>query len=310
MKKILAAVLFLFLATASACSPRSDEGESIQISIVTPQGATTYALAYMMENGVGLKGVKVQHEVVLGGDLLIARLLEGVDFAIAPINLAATLYNRDAGYQVAGVATWGNLFILTTDPEVHGWDDLSGRIVYSFGRGLVPDITFSILMERYNADPDLEFVPSSQEAAQKMLGGLAETALIAEPAATQVMLQTGARSVLDLQKEWGGEGFPQSVILVSQYLEKENPELVREILGEMEVSMKWINSNPLELAERMEALDGNLSGEIIKDSVQRLNIRYKDAHSAHRSIMDYLRQLYEMSPELIGGQVPGDGFIR
>ena len=299
MKKFLGA--FILLVILAGCN-RSQE--ITQVHVVAPSGSASYALTWMMAYG----DANIVPEIVPNGEALSARVLEGVDVAVVPVNLAAALYNRGAGYVVAGVATWGNLFVLSTDEGISDWDSLADAQVFSFGRGLVPDATLLYLLARHGVDVDIEYLSSPQEVAQVLIGGLGSVGLLAEPAVTQVLNNSDARIILDVQEEWGG-GYPQAVVIISEELANRDPLLVEQLLEEMAFSMEWANNYPKELGIAAEALDEMANGGLIYQSIQGLNIRFMDATGAKQEILDYLEILYGVSPELIGGSVPGDGFF-
>lgn len=305
MKKLLAAIGLLVVL--AGC--QSTDAPESQINIAVPHGNTSYALTWMMTNGADLEGADLNFEIMPNAEALAARVLEGVDLAIVPVNMAASLYNKDAGYLVAGVATWGNLFVLSANDEINGWDDLDGNLVHAFGRGLVPGAAFSYLLERNEAAADVEYLSTPGEVAQAMIGGIADVALLADEKVTQVLEQTDARIILDLNAEWGGEGYPQGVIIVSEALAQQDPELVRELLAEMALSMDWANENPAELGILASRLDEAADAKLIEASIERLHIRFQSSAEAQTQIIGFLEALYGMNPELVGGQVPGDALF-
>lgn len=300
-------ILMGFMALLAGCqsSPHAER----DVAIVAPHGNTSYSLAWLQDNEPDFEGVDLNIDIAPNAEALAARVLEGIDMAIVPVNMAASLYNKGAGYVVAGVATWGNLFVLTTDDDVTGWDDLASTQIYGFGRGLVPGATLEYLLARNNVDTQVEYLSSPQEVAQALLSGVAQTALLADEKVTHVLEQSDARVILDLNEEWGNHGYPQAVIIVSQTLIDEDPELVRELLGELETSMDWANQNPAELGILAASLEETADAEIIKNSIQRLNIRFTAAHEAQGQILEFLEALYSMDPELVGGAVPSHDFF-
>ncbi|MCL1949343.1 MAG: hypothetical protein FWF59_06400 [Turicibacter sp.] len=307
MKKLLTVCgLLLVLAGCGAMEVSVDKDV---VSFVVPSGAAAYGVFSMLSEADNLSGFALDYEIAPNADALSARVLEGVDVAVVPVNLASILYNRGLDYQVAAVATWGNLFVLSTDDAVTGWQDLSSTRIYGFGRGLVPDATFAYLLGREGISTDLEYLTSPQEVAQAMIGGVASTALIAEPAATMILAQTDARAILDLQEEWGGGGYPQAVVIISGDFAQRDPELALEVLGEIQVAMVYANENPESIAVLAAGLGETVNPDALVASFPRLNIRFEAASNAKGAILAYLEALYQMSPELIGGQVPGDGFF-
>jgi len=306
MKKWLLMGFFILLA---GCQSASNDSENRQVQVVAPHGNTSYALTYLMANEPDFAGADLNFEIAPNAEALAARVMEGVDIAIVPVNMAASLYNRDAGYVVAGVATWGNLFVLTTDDSINSWDDLTETQVYGFGRGLVPGATFQYLLARNNVDIEVEFLSSPGEVAQALIGGVAETVLLADEKVTQVLDQSDARVILDLNSEWGPNGYPQAVIIVSKDLIDHDAELVRELLAEMEFSMNWANEHPEQLGILSAELDEAADAMLVQNSIQRLNIRFTAANAAQGQILDFLEALYGMNPELVGGTVPSHDFF-
>src|SRR5690606_16166795 len=121
-----------------------------------------------------------------------------------------------------------------------------------------------------------------------------------------------ARS-MSLQEEWGeatgGElRFPQAGIVVSGELADHHPEVVEALQQELEAAIAWIDGDPKGAAalaaERIEGIPAPTA----EQAIPNLNLRFSAASDARAELEAFFTELAELSPEIIGGKLPDDGF--
>ena len=291
----------------------------LTVNVALPDGVPALSMVRLLKERPPMgANVTVNYEIVRSPDLLAARVVSGeADIAVVPTNLAAVLHNRNTGYRLAASTIWGVLYLVSNE-NIKSWEDLRGKTVHTFGRGLTPDIVFRYLLSENNLNPErdvtLNYLGSGTELAQAMIAERVNTAVIPEPALTQVLTRRQDLSVaLDLQKEWGdatglADSYPQASIVISGKLIDNNPEFVVRFLKEVEQSVAWLNTNPRTAGTWAEELQIGLTAAVVERALPRSNIRFVPAVRARRAIEQYLKVLFDFAPESVGGRLPSENF--
>lgn len=327
MKRITSVILILTLAVLmlTGCGEQkttevdTEKQQSISIKVATPSGAPTISMIRMFKENPSLgENVEVSYESVKSPDLMASRILSGeIDIAVVPTNLAATLYNKGAEYKLAASTVWGLLYMVGNE-DINGWEELKGKEIYTMGRGLTPDIVLRYLLSSNGINPDtdltLTYVGEATELASAFIGGKSTIAVIPEPMLSNVMAKKAETVILmDLQEEWGklnngNFSYPQASLIVKNEIVEKYPELVEAFLTEYEKSIHWLTDNAQKAGEYSEELETGISKAAVVKGLQRSNIRYVGSKDARMAIEDYLKVLFNHSPESIGGKLPDEGF--
>ncbi|MBT9138955.1 MAG: hypothetical protein DDT31_01535 [Syntrophomonadaceae bacterium] len=231
--------------------------------------------------------------------------------------MAAILYNRNVPYRLASANVWGMLYVVSSE-NIKSWGDLRGKEIYTFGRGLTPDIVFRYLLTQNGLNPDrdvtLKYLGSGTELAQALIAGRIKTAVLPEPAVTQVLMRGNGFSVaLDLQQAWAaatglGFSYPQASLLISNAVLRSHPEFVDRFLHEVAQSATWVNKNHQTAGVWAEELQTGMTAEVVESALPRSNIRFVGAKEARRAIEAFLTVLRDFSPQAIGGRLPSESF--
>ena len=193
MKKKLAVIMVaLFsLGLFAGCSG-SEPKETKEVKVVIPDGLPSMALAKMIkEKPEVVKGYNLNYTIEKTSENIVTSVLKGeADIAVVPSNVAATQYNKNAGYQIVGTTGWGAFYLISADGE-KTLDQLKGQEIYNIGKGLTPDIVTRTVLKDKGYDPDKDFnfsyVNGVTELAPTILAGKTKYAVIPEPALSQVL---------------------------------------------------------------------------------------------------------------------------
>ncbi|WP_119168732.1 ABC transporter substrate-binding protein [Algihabitans albus] len=243
-----------------------------------------------------------------------------IELTTSPAPTAANLYNRGTGMRLAGVLTTGMLYLMTTRG---GLDDLTGlagqRVLVPF-RGDMPDRVFELLLRARGMslnDVEVQYTATPIEAAQLLLAGQAEFAVLQEPAATASIMRGLAQSVpvfraLDFQQlyaETGGEGLdiPMAVLIMQDSLRDRLPDLPNKLLSELRGSTQWVRNNPASAARLGEDYLG-LRQPVLERSIPFMNLSLRTPAQARASLERLYGELAGESAALIGGRLPDDDF--
>jgi NitT/TauT family transport system substrate-binding protein len=292
---------------------------ALTVRVAVPDGVPALSMVRLLREKPSMgRNVTVSYEIVRSPELLTAKVVSGeADIAIVPTNMAAILYNRNVPYRLAATNVWGLLYVVSSE-NIRNWQDLRGKEVHTFGRGLTPDIVFRYLLAQNGLNPErdvtLRYLGSGTELAQAMLAGRVKTAVLPEPAVTQVLTRRqDISTVLDLQQAWAaatglGVSYPQASLLISNAVINGYPEFVDRFLQEVAESAAWVNNNPRTAGVWAEELQTGMTAGVVVQALPRCNIRYVGAREARGAIEAFLKVLRDFSPEAIGGRLPGEAF--
>ena len=260
--------------------------------------------------------ITIDYEMQKTPDLLAASILkEEADIAIVPSNLAAQAFNKDLPYQVVGTSTWGTMYLTTTD-EMASFEDLKGKEIYTFGKGLTPDLVLRYVLLENGIVPDedvtITYVSSAAEIGPAFLSGKTSLAVLPEPLLSVVQAKNeGAKILFDLNEEWGkaagvAKGFPQSSLIIKTEILNTNPAFAQSFIAAYEEGRKWATENPDILGDYAEALELNIEPGIIKKGIRWTN---PDDFKIDDSLLEYqayYEAIIDFAPEFIGGKVPSE----
>lgn len=331
MKKQYTAIFLFGLAAALLCAGGTKEpvktvpvqtvhnAAAYTVKVVAPANAPAVCIAKMAKDNPILseKGA-TEYEVLQAPDILQARIISGeADIAIVPSNLAAVLYAKGIDIRFAGAVVWGILYGLTSEP-INSIEDLKGKTLLTFGRGLTPDITVRALLTAYGLIPDKDvtfnYVQSGQEAAAAFISGKASCAILPEPVVSMILTKkTEAKVFLDVQAAWkekigGDSSYPQAAVVIRKSLIDSHPDYVNSFLMELEKSILWAKENPKEAGEATAKLQKGIQAPLIVKGIRRMNMQFINAEQTRPALEKYFSVLYKADPKFIGGAMPQDDF--
>lgn len=319
MKKKFALILTLIFALGMITSCSSNGSKEIkEVKVIIPDGITAIATAKLIKEKTEIsKDYNVGYSIEKTPENIVSEVLKGeTDIAIVPSNVAATQYNKDGKYVIAGTVGWGAFYLVSTGEE-NTLDKLSGKEIYNIGKGLTPDlITKTVLKDKgYNVDSDFNFsyVNGVTELTPTIMGGKANYAVVPEPALTQVLSKkSDAKIIMDFNEEWKKEnnsqyGFPQSTVIVKKELVENNKKFVEEFLKELETSCNFAIEKNSDLPSYCEEIGVSVNKDIVSKAVDKANIKYVAIKDCYKEYDTYFNKLKELDPKTIGGKVPDEG---
>jgi NitT/TauT family transport system substrate-binding protein len=151
---------------------------------------------------------------------------------------------------------------------------------------------------------------------QMLLAGKADAAVLTEPVATAAQIQgkaKGVRVAVNLQQEWGrltgrAPRFPQVGTIAMTAVIKEHPEVIAAIQTGLIDAVSWARLNPKDAAALGEQTLTDLKAPVIEQSLTRTPLDVVPAAQAKDELAFFFQALKELSPEIIGGDLPDSGF--
>lgn len=283
-------------------------------SIVLAHAAASGTLSHLADN--------VSFRVWRNPDEMRAGITSGAMQALVlPVQTAANLYNRGLGVRLLNVMTEGLLYVISTDRDISGFQDLKGRRLAVPFRNDTPDLILNRLLAYYGivpgADIQLEITGSPIEAIQTLLAGRVDAVLAPEPAISAAILRgllagKMVARVIDVQQAWGEASggasmLPQAGLALTDAFAADNPGIADSLQEALQKAVLAVNADPQQAA--MDAADAfELPAPVIAASIPTSRLVATRASEVRPQIEAMLAMLSEADPALIGGRLPDDGF--
>lgn len=279
---------------------------SFSYTISVPIGPTSLPAFYLEKNS----DIDIETIIHKDRNVLISYLMQGkADMALMPTNEAVKLYNKGIDIKILNIHTWGVFYMITTNPQINSWEDLSGKEVYVPEKGGPMDILFNYITNSKNIESIVIKRGNPYQITQMMINDLAETCLLRETFVTQVLLNNSKAKVFeDVQKTWKEItkiDLPQASFVIRADILEANPDLAEKINSEYSKAIKWMYEN-IEEAAVLGKEKMNIPEKVTINSLERLNLRLVPSWEAKESIDEYLDIFYQFDKETIGGKMPDE----
>ena len=287
-----------------------------EIKVLTPAGLPTLSVVKMINEDHEIDGDKVEYKIEKNADGLVVDMLkrEG-DLAIVPSNFAAQLYNKGLDYAILGTVGWGSFYIISHE-KMDNIEELKGKELYVFGKGLTPDIILqnTLLKNGINPETDVKinYVSSGNELAGFYLGKKAQIAVIPEPMLSKIMSKSKDTEInFNLNDMWkkisGSElGYPQSTLVVKKEILKENPQLVKQFVKDLEESIEFLYGNDSKRDKYVDNLGIMIDTSILDEILSKANIKFVEIDGSKAEYENYFKILYDTNSKVIGGKLPDE----
>jgi NitT/TauT family transport system substrate-binding protein len=286
-----------------------------------PNGATV-VLADLIASG-GLESVApgASFRLWRTTDDLRAGIVSGRNALFStPTHVPANLANRGLPLKLAAIIGMGHLSVITADDSIKTFHDLAGKTVLGFFRHDMPDLVFRAVARMEGMDPDkdmvLQYVQTPMEAAQLLVAGKVDTAVLSEPPATAAIMMAGQqgrtlRRAFPLPKLWGDHKgkarIPMVGIAFHARLLDEAPDLVKVLGSGLKTARDHVLADhkaAAALAERtME-----MKPLVFEKAFDHFHIEVTSAREVKAELVDFYQTLLDLEPESIGGKLPPDDF--
>lgn len=327
MKPIRFGLLVLLFAVLIAGLPADAQStaELDRLVLAGPPGPLSIPLAYLVINN-RLAEIADDVELVLWEDQnqLRAIVASGqADFVTMPSNNAAIFYNNGLEVQLLDIAAWNASFGISADTTLTSLADAAGlRAAVPF-QGSIPDLLFQFIAAANGLNPasdfELQYTPNPQQAAQMLIAGQVDLAILPEPLATAVILRTAdaplpLRRAFSLTDEWAEvtEDAVRTPLTGTVALPRVQhiPEVIEVFQREYALAVAWVIENPEEAGQLAEEHlpQLGLTAKPVALSLQQTVWDAVPAQDARADIESFFTLLMELSPDVIGGRLPDEDF--
>ena len=319
MKKLFALMsAFMLLALAGCTQTQNNENEQTSeygqyqgFNVVSLKGPTSMGIVKMMD-----EAKNNNYEILGTADEAATKLVKGeTDIALVPANLASVLYNKTEGkVRIAGINTLGVLYVVEKGDSIKSVADLKGKKIYSTGKGTTPEYALNYVLGKNGLNPEtdvnVEYVSEAAQAANEVIAGNADIAVLPQPyVATVMMKQQDLRIALDLTKEWEAVDSESSlvtgVIVVRKEIAESRKEDLNKFLDDYKSSVSFVNANTDEAAQLIEGV-GIIPAATAKNALPYCNIVFIEGEEMKLKLNGYFKALYEQNNASVGGKLPDE----
>lgn len=285
------------------------------IRVIVPDGLPALSIVNMMSTTKEIDGKKIDYKVEKLSDALVVNMLkrEG-DIAVVPSNFSAQLYNKNLGYKILGTVGWGSFYVVSRE-NIKSLEELKGKEVYTFGKGLTPDIIFQSILDKKGIDKKdikINYLSNGNEVASLYLGKKVDTIVIPEPMLSKVLSKSlSSNIVANLNDEWkniieSDLGYPQSTLVVKEEVYNTNPKLVEEFISKLTESISLIYKKQDKTIENIKLNNLGIDTSILDKALTRANISYTPVVDCQEEYHKYFEILESVNKKVIGGRLPDE----
>ena len=298
MKKFLSLILIALLAlTCTACA------EEYVITASAPSGAPALALATIaVENP--------ENFTFVAAETISAEFAnQNSDFIIAPLNAGAKLYKAGKStYKLAGVVSWGNLYIASQKADFT-LESLNGATVVLFGENTINASVVKYALEQNGIAPaSIEYLGSAANTQSLLLSDAESIVVTAEPALTAAKMKNAAitaYAVNDLFKAATGyEGYTQAALFVKAETIEKHPEAVNAFIAAVEESCGKATTDVEAVANAAVTLEILPNVKVAMNAIPGCAVRFMGAAEAREQI----EFTANIDLTQFGGALPADDF--
>lgn len=292
-----------------------------RLALYGPPAGPTVTLAHAVASGaLADLASEISLTVWRTPDELRAGLTSGaIDLSVVPAQAAANLYNRGMGLRLVNVMTNGLLYVVAREGAIGGLAELAGKSLAVPFPNDTPDFVMRALLARAGLSDSvtLSSPATPMEAAQMLLSGRIDAAVLSEPVATVALMraqEAGATLVraIDLQAEWGavtglGPIVPQAGLAVTKAFSANHGDLIAPLQAALVAATAEVLADPATAA-------GHASGPLeqpapmLAASIPHANLTATPASQARPQLEAMFELMGQADPALFGGKMPDDGF--
>ncbi len=292
-----------------------------RLALYGPPAGPTITLAQAVASGAlaALAG-DISLTVWRTPDELRAGLTSGaIDLSVVPTQAAANLYNRGMGLRLVNVMTNGLLYVVARDGAVSGLADLAGKTVAVPFPNDTPDFVMRALLAKAGMGDSVTISSpgTPMEAAQMLLAGKIDAAVLSEPVATVALMrgkQAGTALVraISLQAEWGvitglGPIVPQAGLAVTQRFGADHADLIAPLHAALAAATATVLADPAAAANHAAGpLDQ--PAPLLAASIPHANLTATPASTARPALEAMFALMMTADAAIMGGKLPDDGF--
>ena len=246
-----------------------------------------------------------------GPALIEALFANELDIAYVGPNPAINGYVKSRGEAlriIAGASSGGALFITRPEANINGPQDLKGKKIASPQLGGTQDVALRHYIQENGLKTtdeggDVAILPTQNpDILTLFTQGQIDGAWVPEPWATRLILEGKGKVFIDERTLWEGGKFVTTNIIVSKKFLDAHPDLVRAFLEAHVDTVDFINANPDEAKQIVNAeieriTTKGLPDDVLTQALTTTDITYDPLPATLFESADYAYALGFLGPE-------------
>lgn len=269
---------------------------------MVPYGNPQISQIYLQDS----KDYKV--DVVVGADPLVAAFGSlSHDVIFAPINLGAKFYNVKDDYQLLGVVTWGNYYLIS-EQEIT-LESIKNQTIHVFGQNQVPNMLMHIINEHYDLNLSFIYLDSLPTAASYAAVHTDSIVLVSDPSYHMLLNDNDLFNGFNLNDVYmditGGNNLPQAGVFVKKDLSQDEKNRIKT---DIIYSIQMLTDDTENALDKAISLGLTWDREILSTVFLSNQISFVSALDAKIDIEVFFQYILIFQPMMIQNQLPNDLF--
>lgn len=302
------------LASATQAAPPA-------LRLAGPGAVVSFPLMRMAQTGVtvGQQRHTASFQLWQSADQLRVMLArDELDYSAVPANLPALMSNRGEPVRLLNISVWGLLWLVSREPDVHGFTDMRGRTLLTPFRR---DMGAIMLQELYAAqgmqpghDLQLHQSRDALDTVSLMLAGKADHAVLPEPTASLLLYRSRQQGgaplyrVQSLQAAWAQQ-FPQQPELpqagvMAAASTAGNAAMNQAIVSAYAQAAHWCKNAPPACAALAQQYLPHMPLPALEESIRVTRLDGLPAAQVRPQLEALYQLILDGQPEAIGGRLP------
>lgn len=292
----IAAIATLIGLIGAGAAVASSASRNVETAVAAPTQAETLKLGYFanvthapaligVNNGIlakNLGSTALETQVFNAGPAAVEALNAGaIDAAYLGPNPAINSFVKSGGESIriiAGATSGGAQLVVKQGITTAA--ALKGKVLATPQLGGTQDVALRSWLagEGFATTPsgggDVTINPTDNASTLKLFQeGKIDGAWLPEPWASRLVLEAGAKVLVNEADLWDKGEFPTTILIVNKsYLEK-HPETIESLLTGNAESISWLNEHPSEAAQAVNAALKAQTGKALADDVIDRSLR-------------------------------------
>ena len=223
-----------------------------------------------------LGSTKLETQVFNAGPAAIEALnADAIDAAFLGPSPAINSYVKSKGESLRIVAgATANGASLVVKPDITSVAQLKGKSIATPQLGGTQDVALreylfkAGLKVQTNGGSDVDVVnQDNSQTLDLFKSGQVDGAWLPEPWASRLVLDAGAKTLVDEASLWPGKQFPTTILIVGKKFLDEHPDTVRALVSGELSAINEINADPTKSSAAVNDAIGKLTGKKLSDAV-------------------------------------------
>lgn len=246
-----------------------------------------------------LKNTELKTQVFNAGPAAVEALNAGaIDAAYLGPNPAINSYVKSKGASisiVAGAASGGAQLVVK--PEINNVQDLKNKVLATPQLGGTQDVALrnwladNALKVSTNGGNDVTINPTDNAQTLKLFqAGKLDGAWLPEPWASRLVLQAGAKVLVDEKDLWKDGQFPTTILIVNKTFLKANPNAVKALLTAQLNTQDWLANNQNQAVKAVndglkQAAGATLPNEVLDRALANLTFTADPIAASYQTLL-------------------------